>query len=406
MDNVKESFWNINELTQIHVELTNACNAACPLCVRYYNNSPNIRPDLEVGQITLAKFKKYFPLEILQRCHLMMFCGVHGDPGVARDLLEICQYISDTSSSIILTINTNGGMRKSEWWAKLGKIFSKRPTWHITFSIDGLEDTNHIYRRNVNWNNLISNVQAFINEGGYAKWDYLIFKHNEHQLKQAKELSIKLGFKEFIPKKALGVDNGTKLVPMPVRDKDGNLDYFIEAPDDPAYRNLENPQGTEDIQYHPFDIENYRYLKQTKQVSKEFKLSLKTVKNKIDSEDNSKYNNLEIKCKSKVALGGKEIFVDNYGRVMPCCYVGTMLNGSYTDTNTLQLHKQVSDYGWKHFNLNEFSLEDILSNRHLDNVFADSWSKPTMAQGKLGYCAETCGTISSIDRIFTVNKNN
>jgi len=401
MSDELESFWNINELRQIHVELTNGCNAACPLCVRFYNNSPNIRPDLEIGQITLTKFKNYFPPKILQNCHLMMFCGVHGDPGVARDLLEICQYISDSSSNINLTINTNGGMRKPEWWAELGKIFNNHPRWQLTFSIDGLEDTNHLYRRNVKWNSLIQNVKAFIDSGGYAKWDYLIFKHNEHQLDQAKQLSVELGFKEFIPKKALGVDNGEYLTHMPVRDKNGDLDYVIEAPVNPEHRNLENPKGTAIIQHHSFDIENYQHLKKTKQISNDFKIQLTKVKNKIDNEDNSKYNNLDIKCKSKMPSGGKEIFVDNFGRVIPCCYIGTMLNSTYTDTNTLQLHKQISDYGWENFDLNKFSLEDIISNKHLDNVFADSWTKPTMAKGKLGYCAETCGTVSSIDRIFT-----
>ena len=43
-------FWNSKELVQMHIELTNACNAACPMCVRFYNNSPLVRPDLEIGQ--------------------------------------------------------------------------------------------------------------------------------------------------------------------------------------------------------------------------------------------------------------------------------------------------------------------------------------------------------------------
>ena len=27
-------FWEFSELSQMHIELTNACNAACPMCVR------------------------------------------------------------------------------------------------------------------------------------------------------------------------------------------------------------------------------------------------------------------------------------------------------------------------------------------------------------------------------------
>lgn len=405
-------FWNKNELSQMHIELTNACNAACPMCVRFYNNSPLVRPDLEIGQITLEKFKKYFPPGIIKKCNLILFCGVHGDPCVAKDMFEICQYIDSVSNTTAVRVNTNGGMRKSEWWAKLGELFSKHPWgtqshWSVTFSIDGLEDTNHLYRRNVNWNLLIENVKSFINAGGTAVWDYLIFKHNEHQIDQAKQYSIDLGFKEFVPKKALGVDNGRQLKKMPVLDKQGKLEYVIESPINIKNRNLENPEGEEPLRYYEFDVNNYRNLKENKSIGKNFQEQVESVyENRISKEDNSRYNNCEIKCKSKVWSGGKEIFVDNFGRVMPCCYIGTHLNGTYTDTRTLQLHKHMNDYGWDNFSLDKFTLEEILQSGHLDRVFADSWHKDSVEHGRLSYCADTCGTISSIDKIFTHEMNN
>lgn len=403
-------FWNTHELKQIHVELTNACNAACPLCARFHNNSPNLRPDLEIGQITLSKFKKYFTPEIIRQCRHILFCGVQGDPGAARDTLEICEYIASTSNNVTVTMNTNGGMRKSSWWAELGKIFANSKTidnrnWQVTFSIDGLEDTNHIYRRNVNWKILMENVQAFINAGGQANWDYLIFKHNEHQLETARKMSQDLKFNSFTPKKAVGVDNGVSLVNLPAIDKDGNLEYFIEAPVNPDNRNLAEPQGP--IQNHAptFDITHYRSLKGNKSISNNFKYELENLDSRLSVEDNSKYDNVNIKCKSKMSDGSKEIFVDYDGQVMPCCYVGSPLNGIFLDSNILQLHKHVNDYGKKYFNLNNYSLEEILTGGHLDKVFANSWTKPTMAKGKLGYCSEICGTFSNIDRIFTHKDN-
>jgi len=402
------NFWNFNELTQMHIELTNACNAACPMCVRFYNNSPLTRPDLEIGQITLEQFKKYFPPEIIQRCSLILFCGVHGDPCVARDMYEICEYIDSVNPNISVRVNTNGGMRRSIWWEKLGKLFSKHPWsssnyWSVTFSIDGLEDTNHIYRRNVDWKILMENAESFINAGGPAIWDFLIFKHNEHQIIEAKRFSEKMGFKEFVPKKALGVDNGTELVHLVALNKEGELDYTIEAPVDPKNRNLENPTGVSPIKYYPFKIDNYRSLKETKSTGKDFQNQVLTVyEDKILKTDNTKYDGCKINCKSKVWTNGKkEIFVDNFGRVMPCCYIGTRLNGLYSEAATLQLHKHMNDYGWDKFDLNIHSLEEILSSGHLDRVFADSWSKDTIKDGKLLYCSETCGVHSSIDRIFT-----
>ena len=406
------SFWNKNELKQMHIELTNACNAACPMCVRFHNNSPLVRPDLEIGQITIDKFKKYFPPEVIKKCNLILFCGVHGDPCVAKDMLEICEYIDSVSSTTAVRVNTNGGMRKPEWWARLGKLFSKYPQnshsrWEVTFSIDGLEDTNHLYRRNVNWAILMDNVKAFIDAGGDARWDYLIFKHNEHQILEAESMSRQLGFSEFVPKKALGVDNGTKLKAMPAMNKDGELDYIIEAPTDPKNRNLENPQGVEPLVFYKFDYNDYRKNKEEKVVGKNFQNEVLTVYEKrIAREDNSKYDSCSIKCKSKTWSGGKEIFVDNFGRVMPCCYIGTHLNGVYTDTRTLQLHKHMNDYGWEHFSLENHTLEEILDQEHLDRVFADSWDKDSVVNGKLSYCADTCGIPSSIDRIFTHEINN
>jgi MoaA/NifB/PqqE/SkfB family radical SAM enzyme len=410
--NMSDNFWNTHELRQMHIELTNACNAACPMCVRTYNNSLLTRPDLEIGQISFEQFKKYFPPEIIKKCNLILFCGVHGDPCIAKDMLEICKYINEISRNTAVRVNTNGGMRKPEWWAELGKLFSKYPRsmynyWSVTFSIDGLEDTNHLYRRNVKWNAVTANAQAFIDAGGTAIWDYLIFKHNEHQILEAQELSKKMKFDEFVPKKSLGVDNGTHLQPMAVLDKDGQLEYIIEAPTNSKNRNLENPIGVEPMNIEPFKFEDYKRLKENKEIGDYFQEQVKTVyEDRILKEDNSKYNSCSISCKSKGWTGGKEIFVDNFGRVMPCCYIGTHLNGVYTDTRTLQLHKHMNDYGWDHFSLENHTLEDILESGHLDRVFADSWSIDRVEDGRLSYCADTCGKISSIDKIFTHEINN
>jgi MoaA/NifB/PqqE/SkfB family radical SAM enzyme len=327
-------------------------------------------------------------------------------------MLEICKYINEVSRNTAVRVNTNGGMRKPEWWAELGKLFSKYPRsmynyWSVTFSIDGLEDTNHLYRRNVKWNAVIANAQAFIDAGGTAIWDYLIFKHNEHQILEAQELSKKMKFNEFVPKKSLGVDNGTHLQPMAVLDKDGQLEYIIEAPTNSKNRNLENPIGVDPMNIETFKFEDYKRLKENKEIGDYFQEQVKTVyEDRILKEDNSKYNSCSISCKSKGWTGGKEIFVDNFGRVMPCCYIGTHLNGVYTDTRTLQLHKHMNDYGWDHFSLENHTLEDILESGHLDRVFADSWSIDRVEDGRLSYCADTCGKTSSIDKIFTHEINN
>jgi MoaA/NifB/PqqE/SkfB family radical SAM enzyme len=398
-------FWTTPELAQIHIELTNACNAACPMCVRFYRNSPLPRPDLEIGQITLEQFKTYFPPSILKPLNKIMFCGTQGDPCMARDTLEICDYLmKNTSKTFLLQMHTNGGMRTPDWWAKLGAVFSQRnqrnmECWRIIFSIDGLEDTNHLYRRNVKWNNLMANAKAFIDAGGNAVWEFLIFEHNEHQIEEARKLADELGFIVFVPKAALGVDNGTQLTTMNALNKDGKLDYVINAPKNPLYRNLPNPISTATTKTFTFKIENYRELKKNKS-NENYKEKVDQVYEIINREDTSKFDSCEIKCKAKKEWGGKEIFVDNLGRVLPCCYIGTHISGTFLNYQSLQLHKHMTDYGWDNFDLNKHSLKEILDAGHLDRVFADSWTKDSVKNGKMAYCSSICGEESNIDRIY------
>lgn len=397
------NFWNYEEFSQMHIELTNACNAACPMCQRFLYGSPLVRPDLVLEQITLEKFMKYFPPEVIQKMHLILFCGTQGDPCMAKDFLEICQYISDTSENTAVRVNTNGGMRGPEWWEKVGKLFGQHTEsvlhhWVMTFSIDGLEDTNHIYRRNVKWPKLMENVKAFIagnGRGARTSWDYLIFGHNEHQIEEARKISHDLGFQYFMPKKALGVDDGTHLKDMPALNSEGKVEYYIKAPKLPENRNLEVPEGQCDSGACEFEREDYNEWRKRGHV----------FTHKFNREDLKKYdhfNSCEINCKSAPYFPkGKEIFVDNFGYVLPCCYIGTHMNsisGNRADIN--QLHASLDDIGKEKFSLEKYSLKEILDGQYLNTVYANTWDLPSASEGKMIFCSDTCGSFSRIDKIY------
>jgi MoaA/NifB/PqqE/SkfB family radical SAM enzyme len=402
------TFWNFKELDQLHIELTNGCNAACPMCVRFMNSSPLTRPDLVIQQITLDKFKQWLPPSIIRKCRLILFCGVHGDPCVARDFLEICEYIATVSLHTKVEVNTNGGMRTPDWWNKVGKLFASKKDkgWNITFSIDGLAKTNHLYRRNVNWTRLMENVRAYHQHDNISTWDFLVFAHNEHEVEKARKKAKKIGFTYFIPKKALGVDNGTSLKAMGALNKQGTLDYWIHAPKNPEYRNLENPVGDEEYTHWEFDPNEYRQQKNQKTKKQHFVESVETVYgDRLKGKNFGSNDTCKIYCKSQNRREDqkvyKEVFIDCSGIVMPCCYLATHLNSTYTSTETLQVHKHMDDYGWEKFDLHKYSLKEILEQEHLDRVFADTWDKPSVAEGKTLFCSMTCGKYSSIDRIFS-----
>ena len=104
-------------------------------------------------------------------------------------------------------METNGGARKLDFWKNMGDISKRNKNAMMYFSIDGLADTNEIYRKKVNWDKLMANIEAYIGAGGMASWKWLIFKHNEHQVEEARELAKKMGFIQFEPMWATRYDD-------------------------------------------------------------------------------------------------------------------------------------------------------------------------------------------------------
>jgi hypothetical protein len=184
---------NNRKIKVLHLEPTDVCQAACPLCARETDKEfdKDSRHHLTVNQI----FEVFAESEIANLDKMFM-CGNYGDPAAGQYTLDIYKQFRKINHNITLGMNTNGGLRDAVWWQELGSILN-RPLDYVVFSIDGLEDTNNIYRINVNWKQLIKNVEAFISSGGSAHWDMLIYRHNEHQIEQCRNLAKKLGFTWF-----------------------------------------------------------------------------------------------------------------------------------------------------------------------------------------------------------------
>ena len=107
--------------------------------------------------------------------------------------LELCQKFKDNNCS--LHVHTNGSAKTKAWWEKLNKILTKDDC--ITFAIDGLEDTNHLYRKNAKWNSVMTAIETLKDREFKMIWQFIPFKHNQHQIAQASKMSKELSFDEF-----------------------------------------------------------------------------------------------------------------------------------------------------------------------------------------------------------------
>ena len=404
---MKNFDWQTSTVTHMHIELSNHCNAACPMCPRFVDSTARVRPDLNLASITKEQFEKWFTPKFMKNIERILFCGTHGDPLMTKDVIEITDYIQKTSPNCHLFFHTNGGMRNAKFWEDFGKQLVSRNTKHrVVFSIDGLEDTNHLYRRNVNWNKLMENVKAFLSTGAVARWEFLVFGHNEHQIEEAKKLSKELGFADIEIKRALGFDSAKngELDAKGVYDRDGKLEYIIDPPRDTEFLNTDNLQKVNRTVQPQKDLDYLKDVKKGYHPYIEHKVET-FVESEIPPYNQylNQYENMEIKCKSCVPDRNKqsEIYVSCNGIVFPCCYVGTRVDSSINLYEDTQLRVNIRKFGVDKFDLEKTSIYEIIEEGYLDEVYTKSWNKAKYADGKLSYCAMTCGSNSEIDRIYS-----
>jgi hypothetical protein len=177
----------------LHLESTDVCQAACALCAR--ETDVDFRKDQQ-HYLDMHKILQVFDAKQIAALDKMFMCGNYGDPAAGKHTLDIYQEFRKINPNIVLGMNTNGGLQSTLWWHQLGRIFDQ-PQDYVVFSIDGLEDTNQVYRKNVNWSKLMANAEAYIAAGGSAHWDMLVYRHNEHQLDACEQLARDMGFSWF-----------------------------------------------------------------------------------------------------------------------------------------------------------------------------------------------------------------
>ena len=366
----------------LHVEPTTRCNAACPICARFISGTPVKHPHLKLEDLTVENLDKWLGKEIIQKVNDLKFCGDYGDPCSNPYLLEIIGYVANIRRDMHISVNSNGGNRNPKFWKELASYLKLFKSHVVLFGIDGLEDTNHLYRRNVKWSTLMDNVKAFTSNGGIAQWDFILFEHNEHQLDEARKLSKDLGFKSFAPKRSLGMENyvNNERWNTPVYDKNGVKEYEISLPKAHVNKNLKLVKKGKDF----VDINFLKTLP-----PKEFKpINI----------DYSKYSHLDdsvVECQ----VGGnknKGLYLTPNGTLLPCCHTGyalaEMAAGSEVPNQLLQ-----GIGGPDGVNLNKNNFQDIF--KTFDSFFYEGWSK-SIEKGKCIFCVETCGIAPITERLY------
>ena len=323
----------------VHVEASSRCNSQCPMCSRYTGHG-FVQPDLIEGDLSADVFYKLFTKEFTKQLEHVYFSGVYGDPCLNKLLPEFVNYLMDNGCQSV-SIDTNGGYRGEDWWSSLA-----RQNVLVNFALDGTDnEALEKYRIGVKYDKVYANLQAYVAAGGNAQWNFIAFKHNEHQVETAKQLAKDLGvkFRLKVTQKFRGKKDFKVMV-------EGNHVFTLEPPDQEQFRHTN--VGKEE--HVPITL---------------FKFNLKHY---------SKLNNNKINCKS---LERQEVYLAANGMLMPCCYLGTHTHDSPGAWNLNE------NYNLKDFDLNIQSVDNILKKQY--NI-SSKWNE-TVENGNLITCLHTCG---------------
>lgn len=345
-----------NDVTKLHVEISQRCNAACPQCARHPTASYFVSPSLNDNVFwTLEQVRKYLPEEDLTNIEKIHYNGTRGDWITNPQALEITRYFRELN--IYSTINTNGSARKPEWWAELGRMGRLK----VNFAIDGLKDTNHLYRRRTDFDTIMANAQAFIDAGGEAEWHMIVFDHNNHQIQECENLSKSMGFSRFHYRYTDRRD-------VAVLDKNSEFEYMIRAVNKDG--SLKTPKAIDEsrIMDHVFKVRRME-----KALKNGTYIPFKVDESQI--QPITKQGNCE-------SLRDRSVYITSGWSVMPCCFLGAVIDAKTEDHRYDNFIRRIKEAG-KDPNMyvcNETqTVKDIIDNHGLSWIYNQLPTNPLLA---------------------------
>lgn len=301
-----------------NLEITNRCVLACSECARTGN--PWVRDNL--SDLPVSVLERVFPVSQRHRFEGLgvNLCGAHGDCIYHRQFHDVIRHLK--AAGLRLMVETNGSHRKREWWEKTCDLLGDDDV--ITFSVDGLEDTNHLYRVNARWDDILAAMRLCA-ERVTVSWKFIVFRHNEHQIDQAKALAQEIGVRDITFKKSARFRKRDPL-----------------APDNPEYIGVVT--------------RNRREIQKLKDEG-------------VSEQEFDRRVAIRRKCAS-----GKDLAITALGYLYPCTSCETSDTGTWFYRNR------------QHFDLRQRGVEEILASakwRELENLWQRASTAPDAC---LSYC--------------------
>ncbi len=180
----KSIYWGFPPVVMI--EPTNICNLKCPMCP-----SGNGTLKRAKGYMEFSTFK--IIIDEIKNKSFMVVLWNQGEPYLNKDFLKMVKYASDKGLFTLVSTNANIDINVEET--------VKSGLDSIIVSLDGsTQATYNKYRVNGELNKVLENVRKLVEiknklnvKHPLIRWQFIVMKHNEHEIESIKRLANELG---------------------------------------------------------------------------------------------------------------------------------------------------------------------------------------------------------------------
>ncbi len=170
------------------IDICNVCNLRCPLCPTGNTTLARVQ-----GMFTLEQYKEVF--DKVKEYALVVSIYNHGEPFLNPDAFAIIEHTRSNRVGTNVSSNLN--------WPHPVDVrdIVRSGLDYITVSLDGVtQETYEQYRVLGNVEEVFENLRALVaakkalkRKTPFVEWQYIVFKHNEHEMDQARKLADEIG---------------------------------------------------------------------------------------------------------------------------------------------------------------------------------------------------------------------
>ncbi|CAK0775959.1 Radical SAM core domain-containing protein [Gammaproteobacteria bacterium] len=177
------------------LETTNLCNLHCPFCLTGKGVSGG-RETRHMGYDEAVRIID----DVADSVYLLQLY-TWGEPLLNKDTLRVVEYAKQKNLYIMLSTNATA------MTPAYNRRLIEAGIDYVTVAVDGLtQETYGRYRRGGNYEKVMANVRDLLSQrqslkaqSPFVEWQFIVFRHNEHEVEEAEGMAYAIGIDKFTP---------------------------------------------------------------------------------------------------------------------------------------------------------------------------------------------------------------